>query len=580
MSAALKNDPGINGIKINDSEYLLSQYADDSSLLLDDDETSLVNSLNILEKFSECAGLRANLDKTEAIWIGSKVHSNDKLALQRNLNWNYTGKFKLLGIKFDLFNEDKTITNFEEKIEKIQALLNSWIYRELTYMGKIIVIKSLALPILIQSLTVLPNPPSSMLKQIQNIFFNFLWSGKPDKIKRNVLIGGYENGGLKMPHIESFCFSLKMTWINKLLDPLNISPWKTLLIDQYNKYGADKIWLMTPEGINKVSSKFNSFWKDIFLNWNILNNTPDITPEGIMKQSIWLNNNLKISNKTIFYQKWCDAGIYFICDLLDENSEFLTLENFCTRYNLDVNFLEYHSVIHMIPNTWKELIANSEKITQVTNENYEYVKKNKKSCQYFCQKFVNRHAVRPSKQEEKWDRDLNTNIENWEMLYTMPFKCTKNNKLLMFQFKILHRTLATNAVLHRYGLKETHMCDFCNETKETICHLFWECMFVRNLWIEISEFVLQRCNFTILLDKKDLILGETTNESLYLFTVLVKYYIYTCRFNASVPCLAGALKTLKNSYKIEKLSTSSYGTLRAREKFERKWNPFRNILDQ
>ena len=156
MSACIKNDPGINGIVIDNSEYLISQYADDSSLLLDGNSRSLERSLYILHKFEECAGLKINIDKTEAIWIGSKMHSNEKLLPHLNLNWNTTGKFKSLGISFNLFAEDKTSINFEEKILKIKSLLNSWIYRELTYLGKITVIKSLALSILIQSLTVLP----------------------------------------------------------------------------------------------------------------------------------------------------------------------------------------------------------------------------------------------------------------------------------------------------------------------------------------------------------------------------------------------------------------------------------------
>jgi hypothetical protein len=44
MSAAIKNDTSINGMKINNSEYLLSQYANDSSLILDggDDFSRLV----------------------------------------------------------------------------------------------------------------------------------------------------------------------------------------------------------------------------------------------------------------------------------------------------------------------------------------------------------------------------------------------------------------------------------------------------------------------------------------------------------------------------------------------------------
>ena len=75
-----------------------------------------------------------------------------------------------------------------------------YLYRDLTYIGKVTVIKTLALPILVQCLTVLPNPPDSVLNDIQEIFDKFLWNGKKDKIKRSVIINEYE-GGLKMPHI-------------------------------------------------------------------------------------------------------------------------------------------------------------------------------------------------------------------------------------------------------------------------------------------------------------------------------------------------------------------------------------------
>jgi hypothetical protein len=46
-SAALKNDPQVSGVAINGFEYLLSQYADDSALILEDDQNSLEQALNI-----------------------------------------------------------------------------------------------------------------------------------------------------------------------------------------------------------------------------------------------------------------------------------------------------------------------------------------------------------------------------------------------------------------------------------------------------------------------------------------------------------------------------------------------------
>ena len=579
MSAAIKYDPHINGMKINNSEYLLSQYADDSSLILDGEEESLARSLYILEKFAECAGLRANLEKTEAIWIGSKVNSNDKLLPNQNLTWNQSGKFKLLGIKYELFEENKTLINFEEKIVKIKALLNSWIYRDLTYIGKITVIKSLALPIIIQSLTVLPNPPSRILTEIQNIFFSFVWSQKPDKIKRKVLIGLYETGGLKMPHVQSFCFALKMTWINKLLDPLNMSPWKTMFIDQYNKFGADKIWLATPSSIKNISTSFNSFWQDIFMNWSILYSGSQNTPDGILSQSIWLNDFLKINNKTVFHEKWCQTGVFFINDLLGENNKFMSFQEFSNTFNLNINFLHYQSIIHTIPKSWKEVIQNATKSTHITSENFEYVKKNKKCCQYFYRKYLFLYSEPPLKQQRKWCEQLDMEIEDWETIYQTPFQCTKNNKYIIFQYKILHRILSTNSLLYKCRLKETHLCSFCNETKETILHLFWDCCVVKNLWLEISELFQNRCSFFLCLTERNVILGsETADISDNLFIVLIKYYIYSCRFTLSQPCLTGAIKMLKHAYNIEKLSTSFYRSPAIREKTEQKWNIIANVL--
>ena len=66
LRAALKNHPDIQGIHINNSEYLISQYADDSTIILENDEKSLNATLGLLNYFSDCSGLRANLDKTEA----------------------------------------------------------------------------------------------------------------------------------------------------------------------------------------------------------------------------------------------------------------------------------------------------------------------------------------------------------------------------------------------------------------------------------------------------------------------------------------------------------------------------------
>ena len=53
---------------------------------------------------------------------------------------------------------------------------------------------------------------------------------KWDKIKRNVMINDYAEGGLKMIDIQSFSKALKATWIRKYLDTTNKGKWKLFFI--------------------------------------------------------------------------------------------------------------------------------------------------------------------------------------------------------------------------------------------------------------------------------------------------------------------------------------------------------------
>ena len=79
------------------------------------------------------------------------------------------------------------------------------------------------------------------------------------------------------------------------------------------------------------------------------------------------------------------------------------------------------------------------------------------------------------------------NCELGSEIQNSPFYCTKNNQFSVFQYKILHRILSTNSLLFKWKLKETQLCNFCNEAKETILHLFWECNIVKSLWLEMAE---------------------------------------------------------------------------------------------
>ena len=62
------------------------------------------------------------------------------------------------------------------------------------------------------------------------------------------------------------------------------------------------------------------------------------------------------------------------------------------------------------------------------------------------------------------------------------------------------------------------------------------------------------------------ILGsDMLDYSINLFIVLIKYYIYTCRFSGQKPCVSDVINMLKRTYETEIKSVSFYQTPAIRE---------------
>ena len=196
LGKAIRANTNIKGITVNKTEIKLSQYADDTTLILNGNQDSLSAALDTINSFGKSSGLKLNDKKTEALWIRSMKGKKEKLSPEKNFKWPEI-KTKVLGV---WISTDPAVTlnmNYTEKVDKIRNILSCWEYRRLTLIGKIQVIKNLVLSQLTYILTPLATN-QSFINEINDIFYRFLWNNKGDKIKRTVLINDYENGGLKM----------------------------------------------------------------------------------------------------------------------------------------------------------------------------------------------------------------------------------------------------------------------------------------------------------------------------------------------------------------------------------------------
>ena len=581
LALAIKTDPDIKGWSFDDTEYLIAQYADDTTLLLDGSEESFEKSISILELFSKFSGLKVNCEKTKIIWVGATRLK--QFMKEHDFHWQLGGKFTLLGITFDLSRDDWTKCNFEEKIQQFRTVLNSWVLRDLTLIGKITVIKSLALPKLVMLFQVLPSPKEDLLKEIERICFNFIWGGKKDKIKRTCMINSIESGGLNMICIRSFCHAQKITWVKKLLDIHNQSDWKKLFESKMEALGGNYIWNCTDVELQKVKKRLNTFWIHVLEAWSKYGKTftNEVNENNVLQQTLFLNTKIKMQNQPIFLKQWFLAGVRFVNDIINEEGRIMTHREFCRTYNVAADFLTYNAVMYAIPNEWKQIASNyGKKVPEAIPEHVTRIQNIKKASK-FAYEILRKHiATRNIKSEEKWAVKININAEEgfWNNAYLMAKSCTAEVKLRIFQHKILTRILATNKFLFRCNLIETQLCTFCGIYTETIEHLFYECNITRSIWLQLKDWLFT-FGIDLELDPAIIVFGRhplSRNRLINHLILITKYNVYRCKLQLKEPNFALLKQDIKFYYRIE----STYGDIIQIQKSNTKWAPLIQFVSQ
>ena len=146
---------------------------------------------------------------------------------------------------------------------------------------------------------------------------------------------------------------------------------------------------------------------------------------------------------------------------------------------------------------------------------------------------------------------------NWEKIYTLPYKITKETYLHTFQFKILNRILNCNEKLFTWGKVNTNTCSHCIDVDTIEHHLFY-CPKSNNIWDCLSIWLTNHLqinhNFTIC----EVIFGTITENNHQYFIInflilITKWHINKCKTNNLEIYFFDLLYTLK-----QKLETYLY----------------------
>jgi hypothetical protein len=575
LAEAIRQNQRIIGIRIGNKTYKIAQYADDTVIYLTDVD-SLKEVFSILELFSRCSGLKANREKSEAMWIGA---SSNYRHTPLDIKWP-EHPIKCLGIYIQ--NDTKKIVenNFNKCLEKIDNILQLWCLRKMTIKGKIIIINTLIISQMIYLCSVLYTP-KNIIEKYNKLILNFIWNKKPAKVKYTCIINNIDNGGLKLQDIECKIKSLKLKWIKKLMIEDYDLPWKTYIQTHFRNMDSSLSPYYNMTYVDFPSFK-DHFYSDMFRSWAEIHSKEPENAEQAAREIIWHNTNIRLNLQLVKYKQWQENKIIFIQDLLDAQGKFATAEYLSNKYNIYIDKMAHNSLITSIPRKWKNLIKTDNNVLNyyvflnckiMVNEVSRNIEEVATRDLYL--EYVNKVALRPTS-EKTWQDKIGLNFDEnrWAQIYRNPYQITKNSALIAFHFKVTHRIMACTKKLHTWKISKKSTCDICNNEVDDIEHYLVACPQTLHFWNTVFEWWKTTFQSFIATDTYDIIFGminENDDNFILHFNFILLHgchYVYRCKKATKEMCVYNFLLECKNKLIIEQELMISKQKI---EKFEKKW---------
>lgn len=543
LAQRVRDSNTIQGITIDQEEYKLCQYADDTVIFLKN-RSYIEDSIKCLETFGKLAGPILNLKKTEMMGFQDQ---NETYAFG-DIKW-IKNTTRCLGIYFGPNKEECFNKNWTEKIEKIENLLNRAKCRNLMITEKVDLIKTFVMPKIIFPASMLPTKQETV-KKLNQMFWKFIWKGK-DKVTRDTCVRPKSHGGIKMVDLDAQIKAIKAKWVQRII--YGEGKWAILSKCIINRLGTDVFLNMNCDEVEHCPniSILPTFYQQVLISYNSCKNIqiPE-TAEELQKMPIWGNILFKYMDgrnkrRTLFFPDWIDANLKYIKDIPFKNGKLDQAK--LSKKVQDHTSLAYEVMIlnialkpfkHLIDNisTRKQLSCKSP-TTFFINGQTKNIREIKTKDFYDC--IINKSTAN-NKCESTWENKLKSDVDHnidFQYLYTTKLVSIKDKKLFDFNFKLLNNIIPCNLYLSKISNKG-EKCEKCGQV-ENIEHMIFFCIPQRYIWYEMSEYLDYPINMkTVLCGNPDF------KGSQNLLINYVAYYIFLFKYMSNNGMQCG-----KNLYK-------------------------------
>ena len=328
----------------------------------------------------------------------------------------------------------------------------------------------------------------------------------------------------------------------------------------------------------------NLFWKELLQTWVYCldNRLTDIPKEHMLPNTnIWssglIQNQNLLGRKNYFMSK----GLIYLYDMFDNTSHNIkTRQMLLDQYNISISHFDFICLSQSIPRRHKDRILNY--VPPIERPTFGILVSDichkVKLCRYMYCKIIEKLPF-DIKSLPKWEHSVRRNFDNlhWSNIFTLPKRVTLDSQLRVFQYKIIHRVLPTNDLLHKYQIRDNPYCDLCENIIENIEHTFHLCPKKLKLWYDLADWLLPNVDLFPFINTEHILLGIFDEIRPIENTIIlaIKRYIYINKCKETAISFIGALHYLKNIMNIETHITE----LLIQEKNIEKWAQLKSKFD-
>ena len=562
MAHKLLYHPDIKGITLYDVKLLLSQFADDTIIYIYYDEKTVNTVFDTLAWLESHTGLKISYDKTTIYRVGSLKDTDAHCYSNRQLNWS-DGDISLLGIQIHNGTPSNR-QNYNETITKLKNIANNWSYRKLSLYGKVLLINSLMGSLFVYKMMVMANLNNDQVKKINSILNDFLWNNSRPKIALRTLQNDKRQGGLRLVNFPAKQQSLKLKWIHTLSRTHTFDYAYSFLIPLLGK-DIWKVNLSFKDVKNIIT--LDSFWREVLIEWSRLNYKEIYQGSEVLDQYIWYNSNICIENKPFLFEKWYQAGVKYLKDVIKTDGTFYDHQYLVSKFGSDIKPMQYNQLKSAKPNLYLHL-ARAEPMIDDSELSYEKVLSMKKPASEIYTFIISKDSRNYMEKSFQW---YSKHIEQ-EIEYTMYmshfrklYKITNISGYRDFQYRYLMGRIYSNATLYKWGTVNSENCEFCQE-KQSFKHLFWDCKVVRTLWLYLKELMpSDRWSFT---NVSNGVVFVPCSDARNLLILHTKRYVFRHKCAGTLPTPLHLKNELIELEKIEYFNAVKQGN---QKKYDEKW---------